>query len=295
MNPPRLPGVAIASLLVVLLSNNSTAACRDSGVQLQVLGSGGPGTSSGRASSAYLLWVDGQSRVLVDAGGGTKDQLHGSGASLDAIQLIALSHFHPDHSAELPAILWPAGGSFRLAGPSGAGVYPSLNAYVAGLFGDSGVFQVLGDRTAFEILEIDGGSGGSTQVWRDRQVVVEARAVPHGDVPTLAYRVEAGGVSIGLSSDQNGSDPAFVDFIRGVDLLVIHLAATEDASGRIAELHARPSVWGTMAAEAEVGRVLVSHISTSNEAILAQSLAILEANYGGPITVAEDLACIDFP
>jgi len=83
MDQPGLLGVTIASLLFSLLSSNLAAACRDSGVQLQVLGSGGPGTSSGRASSAYLLWVDGQSRVLVDAGGGSKDQLHQSAASLD--------------------------------------------------------------------------------------------------------------------------------------------------------------------------------------------------------------------
>jgi hypothetical protein len=50
--------------------------CRDTGLHLQVLGSGGPAAWDGRASSAYVLWVDGRSRVLVDAGGGSKNLFH---------------------------------------------------------------------------------------------------------------------------------------------------------------------------------------------------------------------------
>jgi hypothetical protein len=40
------------------------------GVALQVLRSGGPIADDARASSAYLVWVDGKSRVLIDFGGG---------------------------------------------------------------------------------------------------------------------------------------------------------------------------------------------------------------------------------
>ena len=40
------------------------------GVVLQVLGSGGPIADDGRASTAYVVWVDGESRLLVDMGGG---------------------------------------------------------------------------------------------------------------------------------------------------------------------------------------------------------------------------------
>ena len=39
------------------------------GLQLLVLGSGGPG-AEGRASSSYLLSIDGTARILVDAGPG---------------------------------------------------------------------------------------------------------------------------------------------------------------------------------------------------------------------------------
>jgi ribonuclease BN (tRNA processing enzyme) len=117
--------------------------------------------------------------------------------------------------------------------------------------------------------------------------------VPHGDAPTIFYRIELGDVSIAFTSGQNGSGPTFTDFIRGVDFLVIHLAASEDAIGFVAELHAKPSVWGKMATDAGVGHVVVSHISTSSPKALKQSLVIFRNNYSGALTVAEDLMCVE--
>ncbi len=83
-------------------------------------------------------------------------------------------------------------------------------------------------------------------------------------------------------------------------MLVIHMSSTEESTGVIAELHAKPSAWGQMATAADVGRVVVSHISTSSAAndpfspqILTRSLAILRENFSGPVTVGEDLMCID--
>ena len=79
--------------------------CEASAVVLQVLGSGGP-FGEGRASAGYLIWVDGVARVMIDAGGGTFKTFHAAGAKIDDLELLALSHFHPDHSTEVPALLW---------------------------------------------------------------------------------------------------------------------------------------------------------------------------------------------
>ena len=87
----------------------SWVACLDSGVQVQILGSSAPGPSANRASSGYVIWIDGVVCIMVDAGSGKKDHFHAAEASLKDIELIAISHFYPDHSAERPAILWPAG------------------------------------------------------------------------------------------------------------------------------------------------------------------------------------------
>ncbi len=62
-------------ILPALLSVSKTtlvqAGCDTDGVVLQVLGSGGPEIMQDqRASSSYLLWLDGKARLLVDAGAG---------------------------------------------------------------------------------------------------------------------------------------------------------------------------------------------------------------------------------
>lgn len=284
---------SILGLACGLATTVSWAACRDDGVQLQVLGSGGPGHAAGRASTAYVLWQDGESRFMVDAGSGSKDQFHQAGADLEQIRLLALSHLHPDHSAELPAILWPFGAAFALAGPTAGNGFPSVQDFIAGMIGPGGVYPVLNDRVDLDIIEVDVSGSRVSEVWRQEAVRVRGRSVPHGNVPAIGYRFEFNDKSIAFASDQNGSDPGFIDFIDGADILVIHLAAQEDSTGLVAELHAKPSVWGQMASRAEVGEVVVSHISTSSDQVLQQSLAILRDNYAGPVTVAEDLLCIE--
>ena len=291
----RMQRSAVVVVLGLLAVRPALAACEADGVQLQILGSGGPGASAGRASAGYLVWIDGVGRILVDAGGGIKQRFHASGADLGDVALLALSHFHPDHSAELPALVWPRGGTLRVAGPSGGGVFPSLDDWLAGLFGPQGVFPVLAGRLALDPFTVDVAAGDAVEVWRDGDVRVSAIGVPHGGVPAVGYRVDAGDASVGFSSDQNGSDPAFVEFARNVDVLVVHLGRAEEATGRSVDLHASPSGWGALAAEAGVGRVVASHISTSSPDVLADSLRYLRASYGGPVTVAEDLLCVAVP
>ncbi len=292
-----LPGpvVVFAVLACLLLAvEPALAVCERTGVQLQILGSGGPGASAGRASAGYLVWIDGVGRILVDAGGGIKQRFHASGADLGDVALLALSHLHPDHAAAVPALLWPRGATLRVAGPSGSGLFPSLDDWLTGLFGPQGVFRVLAGRLDLDPVTVD-VTGGAVEVWRDGDVRVTGIGVPHGGVPAVGYRMDAGDASVAFSSDQNGSDPAFIEFVRNVDVLVVHLGRAEDATGRSVELHASPSGWGALAAEAGVGRVVASHISTSSPRVLADSLGYLRESYGGPLTVGEDLLCVAVP
>ena len=285
----------VVVVLGLLAAKPALADCAADGMQLQILGSGGPGASAGRASAGYLVWIDGVGRILVDAGGGIKQRFHASGADLGDVALLALSHLHPDHAAAVPALLWPRGATLRVAGPSGSGVFPSLDDWLTGLFGPRGVFRVLGGRLELDPITVDVTTGEAVEVWRDGDVRVTGIGVPHGGVPAVAYRVDAEGASVAFSSDQNGSDPAFVEFVRNVDVLVVHLGRAEEATGLAADLHASPTGWGVLAAEAGVRRVVASHISTSSSRVLADSVRYLRAAYGGPVAVGEDLMCVNVP
>ena len=46
-------------------------------------------------------------------------------------------------------------------------------------------------------------------------MTVTALRIPHANLPTLAYCVQTRDVSVVFSSDQNGTDPKFIDFARG--------------------------------------------------------------------------------
>ncbi len=70
------------------------------------LGTGGPVMdAAGRASAGYLIMVDGQPRILMDAGGGTYARLAESGARVKDLDIVLLSHLHLDHTGDLSAII----------------------------------------------------------------------------------------------------------------------------------------------------------------------------------------------
>jgi ribonuclease BN (tRNA processing enzyme) len=102
---------------------------------------------------------------------------------------------------------------------------------------------------------------------------------------TLAYRVQTRDVSIVFSSDQNGTNPRFVEFAKGANVLVMHLAI---AAGATSPLHASPAVVGRVVQDASVGRLIVSHIGQFD---LDAAIAELKKFYTGPLTIGTDLQC----
>jgi len=69
-------------------------------------------------------------------------------------------------------------------------------------------------------------------------IAVTALGIPHGGMPTLAYRVQTRNVSIVFSSDQTGTDPHFTALAKGANVLIMHMTIDAGASS---PLHASPS------------------------------------------------------
>jgi ribonuclease BN (tRNA processing enzyme) len=272
--------------------------CADHTVALQVLGSGGP-AGGGRASAGYLIWIDGKARIMVDAGGGTFKTFHEAGANTDDLELLAMSHFHPDHATDIPALLWINKTEMILSGPTGSDMYPSADEYVNDLFGPKGVFRAVTSGEGLKTITVDTMAKEATEVFADDSMRVRALGVPHGIVPAVGYRVDIGDVSIAFSTDQNGSSPAFAEFASGVDILVVHLTVPETVTGFGSDLHAKPSVWGQMATDANVGSLVLSHLHrvppNTKEGDLAsfdEKLKHLRSTYKGSFIIAEDLMCL---
>ena len=295
--------VFVVVLLLLTGGDRVSAVCDESLVSLQVLGSGGPFGGTGRASAGYLVWIDGVGRIMVDAGGGTFARFREAGGRVEDLELLALSHFHPDHSSEVPALLWPQRALIRIAGPSGSNRYPSVEEFISGLFtGQDAVFRVVSSRIEFETVSVDVSATQAVDVFSNDRVTIRGVGVPHGDVPTVGYRVDIVDASIGFSSDQLATSRAFVELVEGVDVLVVHFAASENVVGGTSALHATPSAWGRMASAANVKSVLLSHLSQSEPSDpryrshsgsdRERSIASLQEYYPGSVTVAADLMCV---
>ena len=273
------------------------------GVTLQVLGSGGPIADDGRASTGYLVWVDGRARVLIDAGGGTFLRFGEAGAAFTDLEFVGLSHFHTDHSADFAALLKSGNFSDRkrdlpVAGPGGDAPFPGLKAWLEALLGrDGGAYGYLGSYldgsgpTAL-LSPREVGTGDAVEVFRNDALTVEALRVPHGIVPAVAFRVSVGDAVLVFASDQNGSDPAFVDFAKEASILVMHLVVPEGVTGVGRQLHAPPSLIGAIAAEADTGKLVLSHFMARSLRDLDANVSLVREAYDGDIVLAEDLGCV---
>lgn len=302
-----LRSVIVGLLAIVSLPASASAQnCEPGSVAVQILGSGGPRLNRFRSSASYLLWVGDQARVIVDMGGGAFGRLGQTDAKISDLSLIAVSHLHPDHVSDLPAILWLSHQDRKeplpIVGPSGNEFAPSFSTFLSRMFDEkNGAFQVLGPTLgAKQGSPGVGGGGGSVRldvgvadvtkteastVFDRGGMTVTAMGIPHGSMPTLAYRVKVGNASIVFSSDQTGTNPKFIDFAKGANVLIMHLAIGAGAKN---PLHAAPDVVGRVAQEAGVGRLIISHVGIFD---LDTALADVKKAYTGPLTVGADLQC----
>jgi ribonuclease BN (tRNA processing enzyme) len=287
--------------LLAVTSSASAQTCAGSPVAVQILGSGGPAINPERASASYLVWVGTQAKFMFDVGGGSYLRFGQSRAKLADLAMLGISHLHPDHTSDLAALMW---GSNRIrsaplpiVGPSGNNVAPAFPAFLNRLFDSKlGAFQVLGstlgseqpgvERPRLEISMVDVTKTEPTKVFEGDGITVTAFRIPHANLPTLAYRVQTRDLSVVFSSDQNGSDPRFIDFAKGANVLVMHLAIAAGAPP--SPLHAAPAVVGRLAQEAGAKRLILSHIGQFD---LDAAVADVKKSYTGALTVGADLQC----
>lgn len=297
--------------LALLLSGFLLVACQPlqatcpvpDGVMLQVLGSGGPIADDDRASTGYVVWIDGRSRVLIDAGGGIFLRFGEAGARFPDLDFVGLSHFHTDHSADFPALLKSGIFSDRdrplpIAGPAAGGPFPGLHGFLQAMIGEdggayaylSGYLDGTGGRPRLMPREV--ADGEPVRVYTSEDLIVDAMRVPHGIVPAVAFRVWAGDDTIVFASDQNGSDPAFAEFAEDASLLVMHMVVPEGVSGVGRRLHAPPSVIGNIAAQAGARKLVLSHFMARSLHNIDTNVARVKKAYDGEVILAADLACI---
>ncbi|CAF1138196.1 unnamed protein product [Didymodactylos carnosus] len=265
-------------------------------VLVQVLGSGGPELTDGRASSSYLVWVNHKARLLVDFGSGAALNYEKSGALPDDLDAVLFSHFHVDHTNDFSALvkgLWFTNYDKKLQvfGPSKNQEFPGIKEFITALFNhDSGAYAYLGDNadpeqsSQFKIvpIEIANSSSNISSYAIGDDVMVKAVSVLHGTVPALAWRLEIKGYAITFSGDTSNENRALDLLAQGSDLLIAHNAARENDPSTVARyLHMMPSEIGRIAAAAKVRRLVLSHRMNRTLGHEVETTAAIRKNYQG--------------
>jgi ribonuclease BN (tRNA processing enzyme) len=295
----------LISLLFTCVFLPSTAAqsCGANGVAVQVLGSGGPELQDKRASSSYLVWERGKARVLIDAGGGSALRFGQSGAQMSQLDVVLFTHFHVDHSADFPTLIfssWFEGRNRPLPiyGPPANDFMPSTADYVSDLFSDHGVYAYLselyvpGEQGSYKLQPHNVAAGQTpVPVFHSGDLSASAVRVIHGGVPALAWRVEIGGKAIVFSGDTNGDGPGLVRLAQNADLFVAHNAVSEGATGVERRLHMPPSLIGQIAEDAHVRSLVLSHRMLRTLGKEGETQSEIRRHYSGPLAFANDLDC----
>jgi ribonuclease BN (tRNA processing enzyme) len=299
----RLSLVLLLSLILPCLPPADAQACGAQGVAVQVLGSGGPELQDKRASSSYLIWENGQARVLVDAGGGSALRFGESGAQMSQLDAILFSHFHVDHSGDFAALIKSSWFEDRkrplpIYGPAGNNFMPSTTEFVSDFFGEKGAYRYLSellvaDEQGSYKMQPHTVDGTATPVlaFRSGDLAAYSAKVIHGGFPALAWRVEIGGKVIAFSGDTNGDGPGLPKIAANADLFIAHNAVPEGVTGIERNLHMPPSVIGQIAAQAHVKKLVVSHRMLRTLGKEEQTLAEIRKVYAGPVEFANDLDC----
>jgi len=268
-------------------------------VALQVLGSGGPEMGDKRASSAYVVWIDGKSRILIDFGGGASLRFEELGAQIPDLDVILLTHLHVDHTADLPALLKSAfftraSDDLHLYGPDENKFMPSTEEFIDRLFEDGdGAWQYLGDHLdASAKLQLKAHTIKDTykvqRIYKKGDISVDAITVHHGPIPALAYRVNVGHKSITFSGDMNGDYHTLEILAQGTDILVAHNAVPKGATGVAAQLHMTPKTIRQIAQKAQAKKVVLSHRMLRTLGKERDTKKEIRKSYKGSVRFAND-------
>ena len=249
-------------------------------MELIILGSGTAIPLSDRGSPSLVLLIEG-CPVLFDMGPGTLRQMIRAGISHENIERIFLTHFHPDHTADLIHLLFVAKNPavlkrrkpFVITGPSGtARLIDALKAaYTNWLELPPEIMR---------IEELDMGEKTKSDYGRFTVITSPTNHTPN----SLAYRIEDRTGKAMVYSGDTGFCDEVVELARGSDLLILESAFPD---GDEFEGHLTPSLAGRIATLAGVERLVLIHFYP--ECLRTDITSQCRKSYDGELILGVDL------
>jgi len=250
-------------------------------MKIILLGSGTGIPLNYRASPSLALLDIDTDPVLFDMGPGTLRQLTRAGMRHDGVRRVFITHFHPDHTADLIHLL------FVTRNPA---VFKSRKPFV--ISGPRGIKKFIQSLQAAytnwislpsEIMTIE---------------EIDVRTNPERDYPnfkltgqstkhtpeSIAYRIEdRSGKSVVYSGD-TGFCNEIVDLAMGADCLILECSFPD---GKDIEGHLTPSQAGRIASLAGAKRLLLTHFYP--ECLKTDIAAQCRRVYEGELILGSDL------
>ncbi len=242
---------------------------------LVTVGTGTVAPSATRSGPAH--WVErGDVRLLMDCGAGATHALARCGLAWEHVSHVALTHFHPDHFGELPALLFALRHATKreeplvLVGPAGT---VRLVKSLAEGFGD----WLLDPGFPIGILDLQAGEPFPLSP----DVMLEVHPTPHTQ-ESVALGVATPEGRLVYTGD-TGPSAELAAWAKGCDLL---LAECSLPDGQGVDGHLTPASVGQLAADAAARRLVLTHLYPSAEQV--DVCAGVAARYRGPVAVAAD-------
>ena len=247
-------------------------------MRLTTVGTGTIAMSPGRVRAGHLVEA-GAVRLLVDCGSGVAHRMAERGLDWWGLTHVALTHFHADHVADLPTLLfaWKYGrrpgreAPLEVIGPPGT---LALVARLGAAFGD----WVTAPGFPLSVRELPPGERAEL----GDGVRIEARKVPHTD-ESVAYSVERGAARVVYTGD-TAWDEGLGRWAAGAGVL---LAECSLPAAMAVPIHLTPEECGRLAALARPSVLALTHLYPPVEAVDIPA-AVAAQGFTGAVVVAED-------
>jgi ribonuclease BN (tRNA processing enzyme) len=246
-------------------------------MRLVTVGSGTAAPHPRRVQAGVLLEAE-QVRVLVDCGSGVTFRMAELGFAWDRITHVALTHFHADHTADLPTLLYgwrygllpPRSDPVQLIGPEGLAerLAAMIGAYGQGL---------LKSPPAVTVVELAPGDQ-----WKlGEELLLVPQKVPHTD-ESVAYSLSGYGRRVVITGD-TAFDATLGLWAEGCDVLLCECSLPDSLA---LPTHLTPRQCGALAALARPGLLALTHFypPVEREPILSQ----VAESFGGPVVLCHD-------
>lgn len=216
-------------------------------LRVEVLGCWAPYPRPEEACSGYLVTV-GETRILLDCGHGVFGRLAGV-TDFRTLSAVFISHFHPDHCADLPALRHAVKGALKDGRRR-----DRLAVYAPGK-PEEDFARLASWDDAFAVCRLEDCTGGTITVGPVRVTW----APGEHPVPSFALSCSAGGRRLVYTGDTAFREE-MVAFAAGADLLLAEASGLEKDMDYVRGTHMTASQAGELARRAQAGRLSLTHL-----------------------------------